>query len=76
MRDQLGVELGQNWTMADVNKRIPWGKFRSYQRFHYLLGAVFKLMDRGEWMPAMALVRQGLKAVHQATLDNGDWKIA
>ena len=39
------------------------------------MGEILALLDRGETLPATALVVQCLKSFHQAALDNGDWSV-
>jgi len=73
MRLQVGAEPGQPWTLMDVNRRLAWGRFKSLQRCHYILAQCFQRLDEGSYLEAQALLVQGLKATHQAAIDNGSW---
>ena len=76
MREQVGVEPGQPWTMMDVNRRLGWGKFKTLQRSHYLLAQVFQKLDTGDVLAGQALCVQGMKAMHQSALDQGSFEAA
>ena len=76
VKEHLGVYPGQVWSLADHNRRIPWGRHKTLQRLHFLLTEVFALQDSGRHLEAQALVVQGLKACHQCQLDDGNWKTA
>ncbi len=75
VREELGVEGAMPWTLQEFNRRIAWGKFKSFQRMRYLLCHVLQLIDKGKAAQAGALVTQGTKALHQGTLDGGNWRV-
>jgi hypothetical protein len=75
-RETLGVSAGQAWALTDLNRRMSWGRHKGLQRMHYMLAEVFERLDQKGPLEAQSLVAQCLKAVHQACLDDGDWKTA
>jgi hypothetical protein len=76
MMELLGASPGQVWHLADVNKKINWGRYKSYQRAHFMLAHIFTLLDEGKNIEAQALCVQGMKCFHQAALDWGDFRSA
>jgi hypothetical protein len=76
MREQVGAETNQPWTMMDVNRRLGWGKFKTLQKWHYGLSQIFQKLDEGEYLIAQAYCVQQMKCAHQASLDNGGFDMA
>ena len=75
-KEILGVQPGQVWNSCDLNRKIAWGRHRGLQRMHYMLCELFVRLDAGRADESQALTVQCPKAVHQAQLDDGDWKMA
>ena len=67
---------GGAYTLRDFAKKIQWGQFKSLQKFMEMLISIHELLGEGENMAAWAQTVQCLKAIHQVTLDNGNWRNA
>ncbi len=76
MKEQIGAEDGQPWSMMDVNRKLAWGKYRTLQRAHFMVANIFMRLDRGEYRPAQALCVQSMKCLHQAAIDGGGFDLA
>ncbi len=76
VRESLGVCEGQVLAISDYNRRLSWGKHKRLQRAHLMFGEITALFDASKVEEAMALTVQFSKAIHQAALDEGDWRVA
>ena len=72
---ELNIRAGESWAYPDLAKRISWGHYQGLQRCFILLANVLELLDQGQALQAQALTVQSMKAVHQAVLNNGSWKL-
>ena len=76
VKEELGLVEGQPWTMRQFAQRIPWGSFRTNQRNYEMQIAVYEYLKAGKPHSALAQLVQNMKAIHQCTLDGGNWKNA
>jgi hypothetical protein len=72
----LGVDAGDRWQMTDITAHIQWGKLLSLKRSHYHAAVIFELMLRNKNLEAQAYMAQYLRALHQCSLDGGQWGTA
>jgi hypothetical protein len=74
--EELGADGGGSFNLLDLNRRFPWGKFKSLQRSHMLMLRVVKLSLEEKHAQATALAIQSLKVFKQVALDQGKWEQA
>lgn len=72
----LGVVVGQSWTLKDWVKRQPWSKFKGIQRCAMQDVAVIELLRNQQPEAACAQAIQNLKSKVQCALQLGDWTSA
>lgn len=72
----LGVSRDTPYLLTDFTKRISWGKHRTLQRLHYAISDTLQLQLAGHTDRAGLQMTQILRAIHQCSLDQGDWRVA
>ena len=79
VRERCGVlSHKQYFHLRDYSRKIQqqFGRLRGLWRVHYNLSEACQLGIDGEWDHMLAFCIQMLKALHQVSLDNGDWSSA
>ena len=72
----LGVSRDTPYLLTDFTKRISWGKHRTLQRLRYAISDTLQLQLAGHTDRAGLQMTQILRAIHQCSLDQGDWRVA
>ena len=72
----LGVSADVPYQLTDYSKRLSWGKHRSLMRIHFAISHTLQLMLKNKHQLAALELTQLLRALHQCSLDNGDWRTA
>jgi hypothetical protein len=72
-RLRLGAELHDPWQLWHATERINWGKHVHAKRCHWYLAHGLTYSLRGEHLIAQAYFCQLMRAVHQSSIDGGDW---
>ncbi len=72
----LGVSAEMPYQLTDYSKKLGWGKHRSLMRIHFAISHMLQLMLKNKHQLAALEMTQLLRALHQASLDNGDWRTA
>lgn len=75
IQEELGAEE-KPFRVIDYTKRISWGKQRNLQRCHHLVGVILEFLLREEYSKGALQCVLTLQAIHQASLDNGQWDVA
>lgn len=75
LEDELGAR-DRPFRVVDHNKRIFWGKHRSLQRTHYLVGIILELLLKERYDLAALQTVLTLQSLHQCALDGGNWEVA
>lgn len=76
VEDYLGVGTDGAYVLTDYTKKLAWGKQRTLMRYHYALSDLLHKILKGKMKLAGLKVTQLLRATHQASLDQGDWRAA
>ena len=76
VRRQLGVAPGEAWSLRAWSRTLPWGQLTGLRRVMEILIAVYEKLRAEKTDAALGLTLQGIKAVHQVTLDHGAWHTA
>eukprot|EP00439_Symbiodinium_sp_Y106_P005158 s43_g1.t1 len=76
VQGQLGAGPDTPFRLTDYSKKIWFGKQRTLQRLHVLLSEVLTMQLENRHEEATLQVVLGLRAIHQASLDSGNWEIA
>ena len=76
VKEELGIVDGQPWTLRQFAQRVPWQTFRTNQKNFEMQIAVYEFLKAGKPHSALAQLVQNMKAIHQSTLDGGNWKNA
>ena len=76
VEDYLGVGTDGAYVLTDYTKKLAWGKQRTLMRYHYALSDLLHTILKGKMLLAGLKVTQLLRATHQASLDQGDWRAA
>ena len=71
--EELGVLPGMNWTMVDWWRKVRWGKQRGISKCALILVRIYEQLRPGKTDEATAQTVQGMKALKQVSLDEGDW---
>ena len=72
----LGVTKDLPYQLTDYSRRLNWGKNRSLLRVHFAVSSALQLLLQGKNKLAALRLTQLLRALHQASLDNGSWQTA
>ena len=72
----LGVTKDLPYQLTDYSKRLNWGKNKSLLRVHFAVSSSLQLLLQGKSKLAALQLTQLLRALHQASLDNGSWATA
>ena len=72
----LGVSADMPYQLTDYSKRLSFGKHRSLMRIHFAISHTLQLMLKNKHQLAALEMTQLLRALHQCSLDNGDWRTA
>ena len=72
----LGVTKDLPYQLTDYSKRLNWGKNRSLLRVHFAVSSALQLLLQGRNKLAALQLTPLLRALHQASLDNGNWQTA
>ena len=75
VEDYLGAGADGAYVLTDYTKKLAWGKQRTLMRYHYALSDLHMIL-KGKMKLAGLKVTQLLRATHQASLDQGDWRAA
>ena len=70
----LGATSRTPWTYRDVARKISWGKLRSLFRIDSILGDILGAIADKKVGRATVILVQLKKALHQVSLDGGDWR--
>ena len=76
VEDFLGVGRDGAYVLTDYTKKLAWGKQRTLMRYHFALSDLLQTILKGKLELAGLKVTQLLRATHQASLDQGDWRTA
>eukprot|EP00435_Cladocopium_sp_Y103_P062441 s363_g24.t1 len=76
VEDFLGVGTEGAYVLTDYTKKLAWGKQRTLMRYHFALSDLLQTILKGKLKLAGLKVTQLLRATHQASLDQGDWRTA
>ena len=75
--EDLGVEDGQPWLLTDLSKKVNFGSdHRNLHRMHFMECHVLKLLLAGDSKGAALQAVLNLRALRQARLNDGSWKVA
>jgi hypothetical protein len=75
-RKRVNAEVGDPWQLWGVSANIRWGRHVGLHRIHHHLSHVVALGLKGQVAESMAYGCVLLRAVHQCSLDNGQWDVA
>ena len=76
VEEGLGVTSQTPYQLTDWTKRLSWGKFRTLMRCHYAISDTLQLLLNGKDQLAALQLVQLLRALHQCSIDQGDWRTA
>ena len=74
--EKVGVSEGQPLNLRDWNRKLSWGKHKSLERMHLMLCEILTLGLQRKEDEQNARIVQCLKSIHQARIDEGQWKTA
>ena len=75
IQEELGAE-DKPFRIIDYTKKISWGKQRNLQRCHHLVALILEYLLKEEYEKGALQCVLTLQAIHQASLDNGEWQVA
>ena len=76
VKEKLGWEEGENWSMEALARQWPWGHQASLKRQFFMWAKMHRALRSGDMALARGLCAQAIKVTSQAALDSGSYDLA
>jgi len=76
VEEQLGASSETPYALSDLSRKLNWGKQKSLMRLHFGISEALETLLKGKVEQSALQLTLLLRAIHQCSLDGGNWKVA
>ncbi len=76
VEEQLGASSETPYALSDLSRKLNWGKQKSLMRLHFGISEALETLLKGKVEQSGLQLTLLLRAIHQCSLDGGNWKVA